>query len=328
MSIFQKKKHRYYVGFILAAILLAAGISILAKNRSRITTFNKNDWAIGIYTGTSPFELRPAEGVVNPVLTASDVTDIKAEFVADPFMIKKDSVWYMFFEVLNALTNKGVISLAESRDGFSWDYRRVVLSEPFHLSYPLVFLDDGQYYMIPESAESGELRLYKAVNFPYGWEFADVLLDGEFGDHVVFEESGTWWIIANGSSRKHNVTRLFFADSLRGPYSEHPSSPIVRDNASRARPGGRVPLIDGSRYWLAQDCKTSYGKKLNAFQIVTLNREEYVEKLHTINPVLTGGKFRWARRGMHHIDAHQLGDGSWIACVDGYRRNLYIAIEY
>jgi len=313
---------------IIAVIFLTAGITALVKNRSRITTFNKNDWAIGIYTGVSPFELRPAEGVVNPVLTASDVNDIKAEFVADPFMIKKDDRWYMFFEALNALTNKGVISLAESQDGLSWDYRKVVLSEPFHLSYPLVFLNDDEYYMIPESAESGELRLYKALNFPYNWEFTDVLLHGEFGDHVVFEDGGTWWIIANGSPQKHNVTRLFFADSLRGPYSEHPSSPIVRDNASRSRPGGRIPLIDGNRYWLAQDCKTSYGKRLNAFQIVTLNRVEYVEKSHSINPVLTGGKFRWARRGMHHIDAHQLEDGSFIASVDGYSRSLYIKIEY
>jgi len=326
MSKSTHKKHLYYLAVI--TILLTASVFTLAKNRSRITTFNKNDWAIGIYAGVSPFELRPAEGAVNPVLTASDVTDIKAEFVADPFMIKKDDRWYMFFEALNALTNKGVISLAESQDGLSWDYRRVVLSEPFHLSYPLVFLNNGEYCMIPESAESGELRLYKALNFPYNWEFTNVLLNGEFGDHVVFEDGDTWWIIANGSPQKHNITRLFFADSLRGPYTEHSSSPIVRDNASRARPGGRLPLIDGNRYWLAQDCKTSYGKKLNAFQIVTLNRVEYVEKLHTVNPVLAGGKFRWARRGMHHIDAHQLEDGRFIACVDGYRRNLYISIEY
>ena len=328
MSLFQCKKIRYYAVFISAAILIAAGVVTLSKNRSRVTTYSKNDWAIGIYTGVSPFELRPAGGVVNPVLTAGDVTDIKAEYVADPFMIKKDSCWYMFFEALNALTNKGVISLAESRDGLLWDYRQVVLQEPFHLSYPLVFLDEGQYYMIPECAESGELRLYRASDFPYEWDFVKTLMEGEFGDHALFKDDETWWIIANVSSKKHNETRLFFADSLRGPYSEHPSSPIVRGNASRARPGGRIPLINGVRYWLAQDCKTSYGKKLNAFQITTLNRVDYAEKLHSIKPVLAGGEFRWARRGMHHIDAHLLEGGRWIACVDGYRRNLYITIEY
>ncbi|MDR0306557.1 MAG: hypothetical protein LBI42_06940 [Chitinispirillales bacterium] len=324
-----RKKQRVLLSFLFIGILLVTGGSLLIiKNISRITTFNKNDWAIGIYTGTSPFTLAPADGIVNPVLTANNVTDIKAEFVADPFMIKKDSCWYMFFEALNALTNKGVISLAESRDGFSWDYCSVVLQEPFHLSYPLVFLNNGEYYMIPESAESNQLRLYKSVNFPYEWKFVNTLLDGDFGDHVVFEENETWWIIVNGSSRKHDITRLFFADSLNGPYSEHPASPIVRDDASRARPGGRIPVINGMRYWLAQDCKTSYGKRLNAFEIVTLNKEEYVERAYSDKPVLVPGKFRWVRRGMHHIDAHQLEDGSWIASVDGYRRNLYISIEY
>ena len=329
MRKFTHTKYHYLITFLFIGILLtAAGAFILVKNASRINTFNKNEWAIGIYTGSSPFELRPASGVVNPVLTASDVTDIKAEFVADPFMVRKDSIWYMFFEALDALTNKGVIAMARSGDGFSWKYGKVVLREPFHLSYPLVFLNGGSYYMIPESAESKQLRLYKAIDFPYEWKFVKTLLDGEFGDHVVFEDNGTWWIIANASAGKHNITRLFFADSLSGPYSEHPASPIVRADASRARPGGRVPLFNGKRYWLAQNCRTSYGKNLAAFEIVTLNREEYVEKAYSNKPVLAGGEFRWTRRGMHHIDAHELADGGWIACVDGYHRKFFISFEY
>src|SRR5262249_62359225 len=57
-------------------------------------------WSIGIYTGKSPFALRPPAGVVNPVLTAQHVTDVRARYVADPFMLRHESSWYMFFEVL------------------------------------------------------------------------------------------------------------------------------------------------------------------------------------------------------------------------------------
>src|ERR1700686_9333 len=45
-------------------------------------------WEIGILRGGSPLEwASPREGR-NPVLTARDITDVKAEFVADPFMIR------------------------------------------------------------------------------------------------------------------------------------------------------------------------------------------------------------------------------------------------
>src|SRR3989338_2108222 len=77
-------------------------------------------WAIGIYTGTSPVQLCPPVGRNNPVLTASEVTDVRAVFVADPFMIQKDAVWHMFFEVYNASSNKGALGRALSEDGFCW----------------------------------------------------------------------------------------------------------------------------------------------------------------------------------------------------------------
>ena len=59
----------------------------------------ENYWAIGIYRGLSPFEMGPDKKIRNPVLSAADVTDVIAEFVADPFMVWEGNTWYMFFEV-------------------------------------------------------------------------------------------------------------------------------------------------------------------------------------------------------------------------------------
>lgn len=324
----RKGKRRLVIGLFSLAVVVALGLPVAYSNASRVSTNQTNSWSIGIYKGKSPFDLADPDSITNPVLTASQVTDVKAEFVADPFMIRKDSVWYMFFEVLNSLTNQGDIALAESRDGKEWHYRRIVLNEPFHVSYPMVFLHEGEYFMIPESAESGKLMLYRANAFPYNWEMVQVLIEGQFGDHVLFEHDGLWWIIANSEPKKHSTTRLFYADSLRGEYTEHPASPIVRDDASRARPGGRVPFYMGGRHWLAQDCDPTYGRKLNAYRIVKLDKKEYAEEPFDKNPVLEGGAYEWARRGMHHIDAHEVGEGQWFACVDGYYRNFILKIEY
>jgi len=45
------------------------------------------EWSIGIYEGASPLELAPIPSTPNPVLTAQDVLDTQAGFVADPFLL-------------------------------------------------------------------------------------------------------------------------------------------------------------------------------------------------------------------------------------------------
>ena len=77
-------------------------------------------WSIGIYTGSSPFQLRAPANHANPILRHANVTDATADFVADHFMLRKDGRWYMFFEMLDRVTNRGEISLATSDDGFVW----------------------------------------------------------------------------------------------------------------------------------------------------------------------------------------------------------------
>src|SRR5690348_4223243 len=104
-------------------------------------------WSIGIYAGKSPLDLAPAPGVRNPVLSARDVTDIPARFVADPFMLQANGLWHMFFEVLNHGSGLGEIGLATSHDALTWQYRQIVLTEPFHLSYPYVFQWNNDFYM-------------------------------------------------------------------------------------------------------------------------------------------------------------------------------------
>ena len=109
----------------------------------------------------------------NPVVSQNDVSDVRARFVADPFMVNQDGHWYMFFEVMNQDTNRGAIGLAISEDGFHWEYRQIVLREPFHLLYPHVLHWDGEYYMTPETLEANSVNLYRADPFPTQWTCGD-----------------------------------------------------------------------------------------------------------------------------------------------------------
>ena len=109
--------------FIFANVLL----QILALKCGDL----EGSWSIGIFFGNNPFNfttqtLNNTIILKNPILDCNSVTDVKASFVADPFLFFPKGVnndWYLFFEVKNTdirLTRAhGQIGTAVSTDKVS-----------------------------------------------------------------------------------------------------------------------------------------------------------------------------------------------------------------
>jgi len=243
-------------------------------------------------------------------------------------MIQAGDTWYMFFEVMNSLSRQGDIGCAMSPDGLNWKYQKIVLDEPFHLSYPYIFQWEGQFFMIPESAEGGAIRLYRAEHFPHSWTFISNLVKGAYSDTCVFFKDETWWMLTCSKPYTHDELSLFFADKLAGPWTEHPASPVVRGNPSQAQCAGRILVVNDGIIRFSHDDFPTYGKKVRAFLITEISRTKYSEKEYESNPVLSAQGRDWNRHGMHHIDAHEVSSGKWIAAVDGYRKHLILRMEY
>ena len=277
----------------------------------------KKNYSIGIFTGISNIKISPVDSI-NPVLRAGDVTDVKAVFVADPFMIKKESDIYMFFEVFNAKSRKGEIGLAKSDDWFNWQYEEIVLSEAFHLSYPYVFEWENDYYMVPETGKSGGVRLYKAIEFPKKWAYIDTIIQGGYLDASLLFHQEKWWLF---TSIGDDTLYLFFSDYLRGPWQQHPMNPLISGNPHLARPGGRVLVVDGQVIRIAQDDFPKYGLKVHAFQVTELSTETYKEK-ELVKTLLGPSGNGWNARGMHHLDLHRISENQWVGCVDGWSESL------
>ncbi|PYP88391.1 MAG: hypothetical protein DMF61_07310 [Blastocatellia bacterium AA13] len=276
-------------------------------------------WSIGIYTGETLKGLQPAPAASNPVLSAQDVTDVRSSFVADPFMINDGDRWHLFFEVWNLDAHKGDIGWAVSNDGLAWDYRRIVLTEPFHLSYPYVFREQGEYYMIPESYQANAVRVYRGDPFPEKWSLVEPILEGELLDSSIFAFEGKWWLLTCPMASDDDVLELFYADAVLGPWRRHPASPVIKGNDQIARPGGRVVMGDSGRpVRFTQACYPAYGMHIRGFEITALNTSSYEEREIQQAPILLGGNQYWNRSGMHHVDPHRV-NGKWLACVDGWR---------
>jgi len=316
-----------FIALIFLLIGLAGGIYIGMKRGIPFVT-RKEQWTIGIYRSDSPFHFNSLQGWINPLFRAEDVTDVNAKFVADPFLIKDGKTWDLFFEVYNNDTKQGDLAVATSKNTWIWHYEKVIIDEPFHLSYPHVFEADGDYYLIPESFEDNSVRLYKADQFPTHWSYVKTLISGrDYVDNSIIYYGGKWWLFSSVTT--NDKLYLHYADSLTGPWKEHPMSPIVNGDVHKARPSGRMIIYNDKLYRFTMDVQPPVGNhQVMAYEITELTPETYAEKLAQEAPVVMPSGSGWNGDGMHQLDPVQVDSNSWIASVDGFGQYLIFGWQY
>jgi hypothetical protein len=234
-------------------------------------------------------------------------------FWADPCIVRRDGRQWVFFEDMSYAHGRGRISVLELKDDLSHGPEQVVLEEPWHLSYPFVFQWQGVDYMVPESAQHRSVRLYRATEFPFRWEFERVLLDDIHAvDATLHEQDGVWYLFTNVSEAggsSWNELFLFTATTPFGPWSPHPANPLVSD-VRWARPAGALFRKDGVLYRPAQDCSGTYGTRIAVNRVDKLSASEYGESLaYFIEPAPAG----W-------IGCHTISIGDGITVLDGKLR--------
>jgi hypothetical protein len=304
--------HRALSTFAVA-VLFACGFVSAGSAQQRPAAPPKF-WTVGIYTGPSPFHLSPPAKGTNPILRGSDVNDLKVDTLAHPFMVVEGSRYYLFFTAKDYKTDTSGIGMAESTDGVNWKYRHIVVREPFTLAHPFVFKWRKEYYMVPEAHTEKFVRLYRATQFPDKWEVEKDLLTGDtFISPTLLRYKDMWWMFVCRSGNE--TLRLFYASDFKGLWTEHPRSPVVSKDLRTARPAGRPFVFDGKLCRLAQDCVPTYGYQVRALEVTDISPKTYAEKLIE-TPLVRASSQGWNASAMHHIDAHEIARGKWIAAVD------------
>jgi hypothetical protein len=224
------------------------------------------------------------------------------QFLADPFGWWRDGKLHVFVETYDYRVRVGAIEVLTYGADLDLIGRAPVLSEPWHLSYPLIFEGEGETWMLPEAHRSNGLTLYRAVDFPTRWEPAHrIALDHVPVDATPLFHNGRWWLFYTSASReadKMAALHIAFADRLAGPWTPHPMNPVRVDNAS-SRPGGTARVVDGVVTLPVQDCSATYGGAIRLLRFSVLNPDRveiaigerieapagfapYVEGLHTL----------------------------------------------
>jgi hypothetical protein len=186
-----------------------------------------------------------------------------------------------------------------------------VLSSGVHLSYPFVFEDGGDMWMVPESSGARTIDLYRATSFPDGWRIERTLVSGvEASDATLFKNAGRWWMMAtvrDGEGSCSDALHIWSASSLCGPWIPHRRNPVLID-ISAARPAGRVVLRDDRLIRPVQDCRDGYGAALALAEITRLDNDCFEQSIIT---TLKPGN-AWPGRRLHTLNR-----AGRLECIDG-----------
>lgn len=189
---------------------------------------------------------------------------------ADPFLFKHSSGLWLFVEAFDNVYEKGLIACMKF-DGKSFSEPQIVLEEAFHLSYPLVYEENGEIFMMPETSEDKCIQLYKAVEFPYKWEKYKVLVNVEEAvDTVKYGEKLITSIVTDHFEKRVDVD-IYDKDGtviFKG----------LQVNSQTARGAGRIFSVDGKKIRPAQDSTGGiYGAGLKFYRFEE-NGGKYYEK--------------------------------------------------
>jgi len=235
--------------------------------------FRHSDWTVGVVR-------RP----IREVLTSRDIGPVawmpprRGRYAADPFGRAVGDVVHVLFEDFDQRTGRGTIGLATVDRSGTWSEPETVLDTGSHASYPYLLDVAGETFLIPETADTSEVRLYRAAEFPHGWRLeATLLRDVQVSDATVINRDGRWWMFGTSRGRGVNeALRIWHAPELTGPWRLHAVDPVKVDPAS-SRPGGTPFVVNGGLYRPAQDCSHRYGRRLVINRVEALDAMRYAE---------------------------------------------------
>ena len=236
----------------------------------------------------------------------------KDKFWADPFIIFKNNVYYVFFEEFIYRKNKAHISFLTINQNGTYSKPTKVLEKSYHLSYPFIFKNDKKYYMIPESSSNNTIDVYECSKFPEKWNFCKTLIQNVTAtDSTLFYKDGKWWLFTSltnyQNKKRENELFLFYSNNpLDQNWISHPKNPIV-SNVKGSRSAGKIFEENGKIIRPAQDGSIRYGYGIIFYQIDILDEVDYQEtEVKTIYP-------NWDRK---IIGVHSYGQEKELTVMD------------
>ena len=207
-------------------------------------------------------------------------------WLADPFLFEKDSKVYIFYEAFDLVQRKGKIGYSIIDDKKKSIPVHIVLDEPYHLSFPNVFVYQDNIYMMPETCGDNSIKLFKAKSFPDKWIEDKVIVPDMYAcDSVIVQEAENKYLLANemyhgieapgGNYISCWVKNILY--KLNDALEVVGVGELVSEGDCGIRNAGNFFKKDGKLYRVGQNCPNKiYGRGLVLFEVKSL--DPYIEE--------------------------------------------------
>ena len=249
------------------------------------------------------FKFNPDSEISTSLYQFKELRPPKDRIWADPHVIYENDLYYIFIEEMTFSENRGWISVIEMDHQGNYKTPQRVLEKETHLSYPFIFKDKGEIYMLPETKKTRTVEIYKATKFPFEWSLVQVIMQDVIAvDPTVIKFDEKYWLfvnkVENQGASAHDELHLYYSDDLlSNKWNAHPQNPVISD-VKRARPAGRPFMHKNNLFRPSQNCSYSYGYGITINKIEILNETEYSEvPVDFITP-------KWSEKykGIHTLD--------------------------
>ncbi|HHH53792.1 MAG TPA: hypothetical protein ENK91_09055, partial [Bacteroidetes bacterium] len=243
----------------------------IERFNNKIFGIRYNCWTIfigkGDFLNATLFRLKPVEIPKN-------------EFWADPFICSYEEKDYVFFENYSYKTKKAKISCGLI-DGSELIDITDVLELDYHMSYPYIFREDNEIFLMPETNDNNRLEIYKCIEFPNKWELFSTAFEGERVSDAFFYDDvdKQKWLFINKETNKYstgdNELYIYKVDSIKlNKIEGHKENPVIIDSRT-ARNAGCIFDYECEDYRPSQaNIDGIYGRALNINKIKKLNIDE------------------------------------------------------
>ena len=229
--------------------------------------------------------------------------------MADPFLWEAGGRQYLLFEEVAAGQTRGRLGCIELFENGSCSEMKIILDQPYHLSYPCIVPSNGDLFLLPETSKAKRVELYRFSSFPWKVELVSWPIDGvALADTTPVLVEGRWYFFTT-TIEPFMETLLFSATRLDGPWSLHPCNP-ASTSVKNSRSAGQLFWRGGRLFRPTQDCSVRYGYAITVNEVTKLTPDEFEERPVSYLPP------SWKPR---LLGTHTWNESSSLQVIDGSR---------
>lgn len=212
------------------------------------------------------------------------------KWFADPFILDYDiKTIHLLAEEFDYKVHRGRIAkLTVNREKWTVEDSKIILDLPTHLSFPMIWREDGDVFVCPENYKSGSWNLYRYNESSEKLVFEQELLKMPLTDAIMFSENNSYYILSTFyPTPSGSRLSIWQSNQMMGAYNKVQE---VAFNENIARNAGMIFQYEGKLIRPAQECNDTYGHAIS-FQKVNLN-----DGLFSFNEL-----FRWYSNHAEYI---------------------------